>query len=70
MANMTGPQMWNIRGLLDMIEPVPDTDKRHETAQQQEGFKIARRRGAAPAALVVVAVHFIAAAAVYLLLWG
>ena len=44
MTNMGGPQMWNMRALLDMIEPASDDNATHETAPQQEGFGRARRR--------------------------
>jgi hypothetical protein len=36
MEHMVGPQMWNIRALLDMIEPAPN--ETHKTASEQGGF--------------------------------
>lgn len=70
MTTMGGPQMVTMRALLDMIEPAPDDNETHETAQQQQDFGRARRRDAAYIALVVVALHIVAAAIMYLVLWG
>jgi len=70
MTNMGGPQMWNMRALLDMIAPEPDDNETHETAQQQAGFGRERRSAVAYMRWVVVGVHLVAAAIVYLALWG